>query len=327
MNCPICDGKAIIKNEINDVEFRKENYKVNDIYYLCEKCGEKIVDTNMGERSTIQLYNQYRERHNLLFPSEVTEIRERYGLSKSKMSLALGWGENTYGSYEKGAIPNESHNSLLRLIDDPIQFLKLVKARRDIFSELEMEKLEKGIGKFENEKKELEWIYYVWPNKILNDTGYVKPNLEKFVNMVLYFLNSNNVYKTKLNKLLFYSEFLHYKLHCVGISGSRYRAIEFGPVPSEYDALYNWLYKEDYIMINENIEKKKVTETFETNKKYDESVFNEEELDTLKKVYQKFKDFNATQLKDYSHKEKAWIENEKERKIINYQDYAFELSI
>ena len=327
MNCPICDGKTSIKNEINDIEFKKEIYKIRETYYLCEKCGEKIVDTNMGERSTIQLYNQYREKHNLLFPSEVTEIREKYGLSKSKMSLALGWGENTYGSYEKGAIPNESHNSLLRLIDETTQFIKLVRARQDIFSEYEMKELEKRIEKLEKDKKELKWIDLVWPHKIQNDTGYVKPNLEKFVNMVLYFLNSNNVYKTKLNKLLFYSEFLHYKLYCAGISGSRYRAIEFGPVPSEYDALYNWLYKEDYIMINENIEKKKVTETFKTNKKYDESIFNEGELDTLKKVYQKFKEFNATQLKDYSHKEKAWIENEKDRKIINYQDYAFELSI
>ena len=327
MNCPICDGKTIIKNEINDVEFRKEFYKVRETYYLCEKCGEKIVDTNMGERSTIQLYNQYREKHNLLFPSEVTEIREKYGLSKSKMSLALGWGENTYGSYEKGAIPNESHNSLLRLIDETTQFIKLVRARQDIFSEYEMKELEKRIEEFEKENEELEWIDYVWPNKILNDTGYVKPDFEKFTNIVLFFLTSEPAYKTKLNKLLFYTDFYHYKLYCIGITGSRYRAIPFGPVPSEYDAIYDWLVKKEYIIINENIEKSYVTETFKNNKAYDENIFNEEELDTMKKVYQNFKDFNATQLKNYSHKEKAWIENEKERKIINYQEYAFELSI
>lgn len=327
MDCPICDGKIIIKNEINDIEFRKEIYKVHETYYLCEDCGEKIVDTKMGERSTIQLYNQYREKHNLLFPSEITELRKRYGLSKTKMSLALGWGENTYGSYEKGAIPNESHNSLLSLIDESNQFIKLVKARQDIFSEHEMKDLEKRIEKFEKEKEELEWIDYVWPNKILNDTGYIKPDLEKFTNIVLFFLNTEQVFKTKLNKLLFYTDFYHYKKYCIGITGSRYRAIPFGPVPSEYDAIYNWIYKNDYIVINENIENWKVTETFEINKEYDESIFNEDELNTLKTIYERFKDYNATELKDYSHKEKAWIENEKERKIINYQDYAFELSI
>ena len=327
MECPICEGKTIIKNEINDVEFRKEIYKVHETYYLCEKCGEKIVDTKMGERSTIQLYNQYREKHNLLFPIEITELRKRYGLSKTKMSLALGWGENTYGSYEKGAIPNESHNSLLRLIDEPTQFLKLVKARQDIFSELEMKELEKRIEKFESEKEELKWIDLVWPHKIQNDTGYVKPNLEKFTNVVLYFLNSERVYKTKLNKLLFYADFYHYKLFCIGISGSRYRASPFGPVPSEYDAIYNWLFKKGYININEKIENRRVTETFETNERFNENIFNKEELNTLKTVYQKFKKFNATKLKNFSHKEIGWIENMKERKIINYQDYAFDLSI
>ena len=327
MQCPICNASINLVRKANDVEFRKEKFKVFETYYECDNCKEKIVDIEMGDSSLNQIYNQYREKYNLMFPSEIIELREKYGFSKTKMSLALGWGENTYASYEKGAIPNESHNSLLRLIEEPTQFLKLIETRIHFFSKEELKELKIRINELNNTRKEVEWIDLVWPHKIRNDTGYMKPNFNKFIHMVLFFLNSDSVYKTKLNKLLFYADFLHYKLYCQGISGSRYRAIEFGPVPSEYDALYNWLFKKKFINIIENLEKWGVTENFQSRKEFDEKIFDEKEINTLRTIQDKFSKFTATELKDFSHNEKAWIENKDARKIISYQDYAFEICI
>ena len=45
------------------------------------------------------------------------------------------------------------------------------------------------------------------------------------------------------------------------------------------------------------------------------------------KVVTVFKDTSTSDIIEISHKEKAWIENEKERKIISYKNYAFDLSI
>lgn len=330
MQCPICDGKLALRNEEKIIEYKKDEFKIFEIYYQCENCGEKIVDTEMGEINTNQVYNQYREKYNIFFPQEIEDLRESYGLNKTKMSLVLGWGENTYSLYEKGAMPNDSHNSLLKLIQYPEQFIQLVEHKKEIFTEKELERLRFLIKtKIVNDekKKNNKWIDMVWPKCIKHDTGYVKPNFEKFAAMVLFFLTKKPPYKTKLNKLLFYSDFCYYKHHGLGISGSRYRAIEFGPVPSEYDAIYNWLFKNNYITIKECYESFGVTEVFEPIRKFDNELFNKNELECLEFVNSIFIDYSASSLRDLSHKEKAWSDNVGERKIISYQDYAFNLNL
>jgi putative zinc finger/helix-turn-helix YgiT family protein len=326
MECPICNGKTKLETgKEREMGFRKENYKIYETYYECENCGEKLVDEKMGDKNIEQVHNQYREKHNLMFPVEITELREKYGIAKIKMSLVLGWGENTYANYEKGAIPNESHNFLMKLIEDPKQFLKLAESKKDLFGKIEREELVKKINKLINEKIEIDWINYIWPKEIRSDTGYVKPDLGKFIHMVLFFLKNERLYKTKLNKLLFYSDFYFYKENACAISGSRYRASDFGPVPSEYDVIYNWLMKEDIIKVREEFNNLGVSESLYANTEFDKNLFNEKELATLEFVKKKFKNFSATMMKEYSHKEKAWKENEKSKSIIDYQKWAFGL--
>ena len=143
MECPICNSKLKLLTGIpRQIEFKKEIYKVYESYYKCEGCGEEFNDVETGDKNLIQVYNQYRENHNILYPDEIINLRKKYGLTKVDMSLALGWGENTYSNYERGAIPNESHNSLLRLIDEPKQFLKLVESRNDLFDKNEIIKIQ-----------------------------------------------------------------------------------------------------------------------------------------------------------------------------------------
>jgi putative zinc finger/helix-turn-helix YgiT family protein len=326
MECPICNGLTQIKSgKEREVKFRKESFKVFETYYECENCGEKFVDTKMGDKNIEQVHNQYREKYNLLFPVEITELREKYGLTKTKMSLALGLGENTYANYEKGAIPNESHNFILDSIKDPKQFQKAIEKKKELFNKVEKEEIFKKIDKLLNKKIEIDWINCIWPKEIRSDTGFIKPDLGKFINMVLYFLKNENIFKTKLNKLLFYSDFYFYKENIKSISGSRYRASIYGPVPTDYDAIYNWLMKKNIIETKENYENNEVSEKLHAVAEFREDIFNESELKILKLVKNKFKNYTATEMKDYSHKEFAWKENEKDKNVINYQKYAFTL--
>lgn len=327
MNCPICNGvaKFITKKE-RQVKFRKDYFTVFESYYECSGCKEKFVDSDTGGKNIEQVHNQYREKYGLMFPVEIIELREKYSLSKIKMSLILGWGENTYSNYEKGAIPNESHNSLMRLIIDPNQFLKLAENKNDLFNKHEKEELIKRITKLLSDVNKTDWINVFWPQKIKSDTGYSKPSFDKFIHMVIFFLTGERLFKTKLNKLLFYSDFYNYRNHCRSLSGARYRAIDFGPVPSDYEVIYNWLIKKDLINVREDLKDFGVCESITANINFDKNLFNEKELEILEYVKKKFKRFSVKQMKDYSHKELAWKENEKNRKIIDYQRYAFRLN-
>ena len=63
-------------------------------------------------------YKKYRTIHNLLNPEEIKSIREKYDLSQNEFSNLLGWGEKTICRYENGAIQDNVHNDLLKLLKD-----------------------------------------------------------------------------------------------------------------------------------------------------------------------------------------------------------------
>ena len=56
--------------------------------------------------------------------------------------------------------------------------------------------------------------------------------------MVLYFaLNVEKLYKTKLMKFLFYSDFVNFRNNTVSITGLKYLKNYYGPTPVRYDLL------------------------------------------------------------------------------------------
>ncbi len=117
--------------------------------------------------------------------------------------------------------------------------------------------------------------------------------------MILYFLEHMNVgYKTALNKLLFYADFLMYKEHCVGISGLTYSALPYGNVPNNFKVLYGIF---DEV---EEIDDEKPY--FKALAAYDLSVFNENEIRVLECVAGKMAKQANTTLSKVNHTEDAW---------------------
>lgn len=97
-----------------------------------------------------------------------------------------------------------------------------------------------------DEIKETKAIFHHEPTIF---TGQTLFNFEKFSNMVTYFAKKQSPYITKLNKLLFYADFLHFKYHKVSISGSTYNRLQYGPVPKRYNTLFESISK---ITLDEN---------------------------------------------------------------------------
>jgi len=58
---------------------------------------------------------------------------------------------------------------------------------------------------------------------------------------------------------------------------------------------------------------------------FNEALFTTSEIESLAKIVAEFRSKTATQIVKISHREKAWLENEAKREIINYQRYAFDL--
>jgi len=81
-------------------------------------------------------------------------------------------------------------------------------------------------------------------------SGYRSPDLEKYTGMIVFFADRLQPFKTQINKLLFYADFLSFRNTCFSISGIKYRAIEMGPVPKNFQTLYEFLYNNDEIEIH-----------------------------------------------------------------------------
>lgn len=144
--------------------------------------------------------------------------------------------------------------------------------------------------------------------------------------MIMFFSANSQTWKTKLNKLLFYTDFLAFKNSGFGISGLEYRAITYGPVPSNFESLYEIISKGDLLQRDYTEENGYEGSYFIPKLTFNELLFNSFELEIMQRVSDFFKWDNATEIKDKSHKELAWKENIEDKKIISYKDYGFFIS-
>ena len=331
MKSPFTGKDMSIKKEWRSLSFRKEKFKVYFHSYKCGETGEQFEDEQFAELNYQQLQNQYRAKYSIPFPDEIKSIREKYGLSAVKMSDVLGFGTNGYRNYEAGEIPSESNARLIQLSADPHEFRKLISLSSAIHGTL-LDKTNHKIDQILHEQKEIKKQLsiedYLFVEKQANTlTGFIKPSLNKFSEMVLFFSKELNPFKTKLNKLLFYSDFSHFKQTGFSISGLSYKAIQMGPVPNNFQSLY------EYIANNDIVEIKNIPFTDDiigeqfvptVNKQFDSSLFTESEIATLNSVCERFRNASTQNIIDISHQEIAWIENEKTKKTIDYV-LAFDL--
>lgn len=340
MKSPFTGKEMSIEIRKEDLTFRKETFNVTYPSFYCVESKQYFTTTEFDTNKMRQAYNQYRDKYNLPFPEEIKEIRAKYGVSATKMSEILGFGINSYRNYENGEVPNQSNANLIQLANNPIQFKSLVKLSnvfkidnddKSDFTDEGFKLLDK-IDKLIEEKKRIRFSIgfenYLLGNKLPdNYSGYVKPNIEKLTEMVVFFAEKMKPTVTPLNKLLFYCDFLHYKQEAVSISGTRYRAINMGPVPNNYDSIFDYIESTGVIEIKKTEFDWGYMKEFISKKEFESDKFTDKELESLDRVYQEFKSKNTTEIIERSHLEDAWKDNfENGKSLIDYK-YAFNLKI
>lgn len=321
-----------LTKERRSIAFRKETFEIVFHYYKCEDSGEQFTTSSLDEVNMNQVYNQYRDKFNIPFPDEILRIREKYGLSAARMSEILGFGINSYRQYEAGEMPSVANAKLIQLVEDPKKFIDMVELCGTLDEKVKAKYIQKAQLLVEDKKKNLfnlNFKEYLLGNHLADIySGYRNPNFEKLTEMVVFFSDRLSPFKTKMNKLLFYADFLMFKQSCFSISGVRYKAIDMGPVPNNFQSIFEYLANNDEIEIyNIEFPNGYTGEQFKARKDrmFNADLFTEKELNNLEKVASAFKETSTGDIIELSHLEEAWKKNEKDKGLISYE-YAFELN-
>ncbi len=301
--------------EVRTAPFRKEEYSYIHTGIIDED-GEMWTTTEMDEANIFQVYNQYRIKHGIPFPDEISGIREHYGLSAAKMSQILGFGINQYRMYEDSEVPSVSNARTIIAAREKAVFMSFVEASKSEMSEQEYQRIRKKV-----EASDGDYRLIVQPSEY---TGFRSLSPNKVANVVQMIISAiGPTFVTKMNKLLFYADFIHYKKHGYGITGITYRALPYGPVPERWGALYSSLpgiEMEEFVYPSgQSGIKLEVTDSTE-------HTLNESEMLTIEKVCSLFSNMSAGEISQTSHLEKGWIDNIGTRSVISYQN-AFALNL
>lgn len=161
-------------------------------------------------------------------------------------------------------------------------------------------------------------------------------DIDKFSNAILFFYENTDpgvLGKTKIFKLLFYSDFSHVRELGRPIIGDVYYHLPIGPVPTmakdlldiiSYDHPNDTEFKEDTIkklrkMIKIDVISSGNYTFFKIigRKKCDKSYFSQSELDIMKKIAEKFYNTTGTRLSQLSHRDPAY-KNTSDQEQIDY---------
>lgn len=332
MNSPTTGKRMTLKKEIREHTYRKETFSYIFWYYLCEDTQERFTTNGLDDAIINQVYNQYRQKYNVPFPDEIKDIRKQYGLSARRMGVILGFELDIYRNYEQGEVPSLDDAKLIRFAANPIDFFELVKINSSL-NKKSMVKITKRIEELVNNPTSLPLLDFktsllkFYETPCLN-TGYRKLSLPILTFVVKHFAEKLQPYKTQMNKLLFYCDFMMFKRSCYSITGLAYKPSNMGPVPKDYEILYSYLKETNKIKIETTaFDNGALREQFlPANNDRVLNILSKQQKNVIREVEERFRKFSTKELIDHSHKEIAWLENYKTQNLISYQ-YAFDMKL
>ena len=290
------------------VTYRGEKYNCVYISYKDVESGEEFTTTESDTVWFNQVTNQYRAKYGIPYTDEIIALRERYGLSATKMSTILGFGVNQYRLYEDGEVPSESNAKMIRGAMNPRVFLDLVRSSRHQLTERDYTKIiarvEAVIAAASAWHDEQLAASRVFRCERGLENGFAPQSTTRLKNLLLYILGQmGDTFQTKLNKVLFYIDFLSYRERGMAISGLAYNAIDFGPVPQRWDRVYSAF---DEIVPMPKLVFNQESVALSADGDADMSCFTEQERAVIDTVCAKMKDLSAHDISALSHAEPAW---------------------
>ena len=293
--------------------------------------GERMFDEELDNEAVSRAFDQYRQRHGMITPERIKALRQSFGLTQRDFAALLGWSATTIATYETGSLPSVANNKLLLALE------KDSDMAQTIYESSKQAMTEQGKAAFEqkldppkraNATKMIErGINDLFVARRYSEfSGYRAFDLKKFSNMVLFFVSHvSKLTKTKLNKLLFYSDFEYFGRYTVSISGASYARLPHGPVPDQFNLLYGAMEGAQLITGKESESGQYEWYYDVANVDFDADLFSKEELEVMAVTLARFKDMDTKAISAFSHGEAAWRNNANGH-LISYDD-ASSLSV
>lgn len=147
-----------------------------------------------------------------------------------------------------------------------------------------------------------------------------KPNDEKLRELILYVATLSQFDPKfgaiKLNKLLFYADFLAYQRFGSPITGQEYQALPQGPAPKRLKPVMARMEGRDLKVESRKVGKFRQIRAVPI-RTADLRLFSGSEIDLVHQVVERFRDMNATEISEESHLFLGW-RLAKEKEIIPY---------
>lgn len=311
MICPNCDKEIIpdVKTERRMYPVKGEDVEIEDRLNRCPECASEW--SQEGFDFAAEAYRAYRSRHHMIQPEQIKTFRKNLGLTQEELASLLGWSEATVNRYEKGALQERSHDNALRMA-------MTCDGRRSL--------LEISGEKLPHQKRAL-LLAGCRPHHSLDLTDVVSIEQSEFTGFCLFssakfkavigVLTSvtDGVWKTTLNKLLWYADFTHYKKQGVGITGLTYVRLLYGPVPDEYKFLVTLLPESEFVVEPVEFDDGHAGERITAVDTPDFSLLTASELTVLEAVRDKLAKLGAKVISERSHEESAWKETPPNERI------------
>lgn len=320
-------GKPLrVVYEPDTLTFRGEKFDCICISFRDDELDEVYTTTESDGVWYSQVTNQYREKHGIPYQDEIIALRERYGVSATKMALILGFGTNQYRLYEEGEVPSESNGKMIRSAMNPKVFLDLVQSSRHQLTDKEYARIiaqvEAVIARSESWHDERWAMVRLFRSGRGLANGFAPQSMSRLKNLLLYVLGQiGDTFQTKMNKVLFYIDFMSYRERGMAISGLAYNAIDFGPVPQRWDCVYSAF---DEVEQHPLLVQDQECIALQTRAEADMSGFSESEMTVINEVCRRLKKLSSRAATDMSHKEVAWKDHVGQLETIPFCE-AFKL--
>lgn len=332
MKSPITGKQMKLKDEERKLTFRKEVFKVRYVYFFCEKSEEKFTTSLLDEVNLKQVYFRYRKQNGIPTAETIKDIRAKYRVSNLLMGKILGLGQNSYRLYETGEMPSISNGRLINAIVETEEFEKQVELSKNILKPKEYAKLKSNIETIKSQEDKNKWLIQ-FENKLLNMeypgeyTGYKKFDRNILSQVISFFdLKLKDLFKTHLNTLLFYSDFVNFKRTGYSITGCKYIAGKSWFIPEKHNELYILLNTDNKIIMKmHDFGDGHFGDVIKSNISFNKNLFTEAELNSLNIVVVNFK--KTLKSDTLVNLVKSQIRNQaiKQNKLISYNKHAFGL--
>lgn len=150
--------------------------------------------------------------------------------------------------------------------------------------------------------------------------------VEKFKEVLLYILEEigarSNVGEGVLCKLMYFIDFDYYEKYEEQLMGAVYIKNHFGPTPVAFVDIVKEMIEEEQIMFVKAKRFQYHQKKYIPLKKAELKNLSAREKEMIDKNIERFKDFNAKQMEEYSHRDVPWITAE-DQKPIDYESVFY----